>query len=223
MNFSARNTFKKLLGKGRAWLTPKGFTEDILNLFAYPIEVVKDRLIKLKLTHFPVTYTDENNIINGEELFKITDIAGKTLMERATTVEAQWTIFGGSQNYKQIELILQKKGLPVKVIEYIPQTYNLYGGRLIGNGFIQIPTGETDPITQTNKKHCFIIQSSEFWDENIFLTTVKTLVPIKPAQNGAFFIPRYLRKKEIHHVLTKSQMQGYKKKQYCDCRVQGGH
>ena len=61
MNFSARSTFKKLLGKGRAWLTPKGFTEDVLNLFAYPFEVVKDVLIKLKLTHFPVTYTNENN------------------------------------------------------------------------------------------------------------------------------------------------------------------
>lgn len=223
MNFAARSTFKKLLGKGRAWLTPKGFTEEILNLFAYPLEVVKDKLIKLTLTHFPVTYTDENNIKNGEELFKISDIAGKTLIERATTVEAQWSIFGGSQNYKQIELILQKKGLPVKVIENIPQNYNLYGGRLIGNGFVQTPDGETDPITETNHKHCFIIQSNDFWDDNIFLTTIKTLVPIKPAQNGAFFIPRYLRKKEIHHVLTKTQMQGYKKSQYCDCRTQGGY
>jgi hypothetical protein len=223
MNFSARSTFKKLLGKGRAWLTPKGFTEDVLNLFAYPFEVVKDVLIKLKLTHFPVTYTNENNILNGEELFKITDIEGKTLTERAATVEAQWSIFGGCQNYKQIELILQRKGLPVRVIENIPQGYNLYGGRLIGNGFIQTPDGEIDPINAGNLKHCFIIQSSDFWDENIFLTTVKTVAPIKPAQNGAYFIPRYLRKKEIHHVLTKSQMQGYRKKQYCDCRTQGGH
>lgn len=223
MNFAARATFKKLLGKGRAWLTPKGFTEDVYNLFAYPLEVIKDVLIKLKLTHFPVTYTNENNILNGEELFKITDIEGKTLTERAATVEAQWSIFGGCQNYKQLELILQRKGLPVNVIENIPQGYNLYGGRLIGNGFITTPDGETDPITDTNHKHCFIIQSNDFWDENIFLTTVKTVAPIKPAQNGAFFIPRYLRKKEIHHVLTKSQMQGYKKSQYCDCRTQGGH
>ena len=214
-------TLKKLLGRGRAWLTPRGFTSELFDLIASPFAELKTRFINFKYIHFPTYLVDENNIKNGEELFGIKDTAGKTLEERAANVEGQWSVFGGSQNYKQIELILQKKGFPVRVIENIPKNYNLYGSRTIGNGFLQTDEGTVDPIVITNGKHTFVIQADDFLSDEQIETMIETVVTTKPAQNGVYYIPRFLRKKEIHHVLTKSQMQTYKKSQYCDCRVQG--
>lgn len=212
-------TFKKLLGKGRAWLTPKGFTSDVLDLLASPLSELKTRIINLKFVHFPTTVVDENNIKNGEELFGLKDITGKSLEERAANVQGQWSIFGGSQNYKQIELILQKKGLPVRVIENIPDTYSKYGARNIGNGILELDVGKKDPIKITNGKHSFIIQSDEFLSEETISTIIETVVKVKPAQNGVYYLPRFLRKKEIHHILKKSQMETIKKSHYCDCRL----
>lgn len=214
-------TLKKLLGKGRAWLTPKGFTSDFLDLIAAPFAEIKNRIINLKFTHFPTRVIDLNNIQNGEELFSLEVDSNMSLEERAANVEGQWSIFAGGQNYKQIELILQKKGLPVRVIEHIPQNYNLYGSRTIGNGFIQTPEGRIDPIVLTNGKHTFIIQADDFLSETEIETMIDTVVKNKPAQNGIRFIPRFLRKKEIHQRMTKSQMQKYKKSQYCDVRTPG--
>ena len=141
--------------------------------------------------------------------------------ERAANVEGQWSIFAGGQNYKQIELILQKKGLPIRVIENIPQYYSLYGSRTIGNGFIQTKEGKIDPIVITNKKHTFVVQADDFLTDSQIETLIDTVVKNKPAQNGVFYIPRFLRKKEIHHKMTKSQMQQFKKSQYCDVRTPG--
>ena len=117
--------FKKLLGNGRAFLTPRGFTSDFLDLLISPLSELKAKLINLKLTHFPTRHLDENNVLNGEELFAIEETEGLTLPERAANVEGQWSIFGGSQSYKQLELILQKKGLPIRIIENIPKKYNI--------------------------------------------------------------------------------------------------
>lgn len=216
-------TLKKLLGKGRAWLTPKGFTSDFLDVIASPFAEIKNRIINLKLTHFPTMFVDLNNIQNGEELFTLEVDSNMNLEERAANVEGQWSIFAGGQNYKQIELILQKKGLPVRVIEHIPQNYNLHGARTIGNGFIISQDGKDDPIKISNGKHTFVIQSDSFYDESDFLKLVEAVAKNKPAHNSAYFIPRYLRKKEIHGVMTKREMQALRKKCYCDCRVQGEH
>lgn len=220
---SVTSTFKKLLGKGRAWLTPKGFTSEVLDLLISPFEELKARFISLKYVHFPSTLIDENNIKNGEELFTIKDTASKSLEERAANIEGQWNILAGSQNFKQIEQILQKKGFPVRVIENIPDSYNKYGARNIGNGFLKLNNGEYDPIVITNGKNSFIIQSYEFLSDESLLTMIETVVKCKPAQLGIYYIPRFLRKKEIHHVMTKSQMQTYKKSQYCDCRRKNGY
>lgn len=42
---------------------------------------------------------------------------------------------------------------------------------------------------------------------------------IKPAHLPITWLYRYLLKKEIHNVLTKTQMQTYKKQQFCNCKV----
>lgn len=211
-------TFNKLLGKGRAFLTPKGFTSDIFDLFVSPLVELKDRLISFKFIHFPTALIDKNNIENGEELFEIAEIEGKTLEERAAAVEASWTGFAGSQNYNQLEKILRKKGFAVRVIEHIPQNYNLIGKRLVGNGVVHTKDGKLDPIVIKNGKHTFIVQADEFMSKEQYESLIETLVKVKPAQNGAYIIPRFLRKKEIHHRMTKREMQTYKKNQYCDCR-----
>lgn len=217
MNKTLETAFKKLLGKGRAFRTPVGFMSDFLDLLVSPLVDVKERLLNIKFTHFPTVNVDENDIVNGEELFGIKDTAGKTLDERAANVESQWSSFAGCQTFKQIENILQKKGYNVRVIENIPPGYNTYGGRLIGNGFIQTNSGKSDPITIKNGKYSFIVQSDNYFDENEFQKIVEDIAKNKPAHNGAYFIPKYLRKKEIHHVLTKSQMQQIQKYKYCNC------
>lgn len=218
MNKILETAFKKLLGKGRAFRTPVGFMSDFLDLLVSPLVDVKERLLNIKFTHFPTVNVDENDIVNGEELFGIKDTTGKSLEERAANVESQWSSFAGCQTFKQIENILQKKGYNVRVIENIPPGYNTYGGRLIGNGFIQTNNGKSDPITIKNGKYSFIVQSDNYFDENEFQKIVEDIAKNKPAHNGAYFIPKYLRKKEIHHVLTKSQMQQIQKFKYCDCR-----
>ena len=217
MNKTLETAFKKLLGKGRAFRNPVGFMSDFLDLLVSPLVDVKERLLNIKFTHFPTVNVDENDIVNGEELFGIKDTAGKTLDERAANVESQWSSFAGCQTFKQIENILQKKGYNVRVIENIPPGYNTYGGRLIGNGFIQTNNGKSDPITIKNGKYSFIVQSDNYFDENEFQKIVEDIAKNKPAHNGAYFIPKYLRKKEIHHVLTKSQMQQIQKYKYCNC------
>ncbi len=217
MNKTLETAFKKLLGKGRAFRTPVGFMSDFLDLLVSPLVDVKERLLNIKFTHFPTVNVDENDIVNGEELFGIKDTTGKSLEERAANVESQWSSFAGCQTFKQIENILQKKGYNVRVIENIPPGYNTYGGRLIGNGFIQTNNGKSDPITIKNGKYSFIVQSDNYFDENEFQKIVEDIAKNKPAHNGAYFIPKYLRKKEIHHVLTKSQMQQIQKYKYCNC------
>lgn len=217
MNKTLETAFKKLLGKGRAFRTPVGFMSDFLDLLVSPLVDVKERLLNIKFTHFPTVNVDENDIVNGEELFGIKDTTGKSLEERAANVESQWSSFAGCQTFKQIENILQKKGYNVRVIENIPPGYNTYGGRLIGNGFIQTNSSKSDPITIKNGKYSFIVQSDNYFDENEFQKIVEDIAKNKPAHNGAYFIPKYLRKKEIHHVLTKSQMQQIQKYKYCNC------
>lgn len=196
MNKTLETAFKKLLGKGRAFRTPVGFMSDFLDLLVSPLVDVKERLLNIKFTHFPTVNVDENDIVNGEELFGIKDTAGKTLEERAANVESQWSSFAGCQTFKQIENILQKKGYNVRVIENIPPGYNTYGGRLIGNGFIQTNSGKSDPITIKNGKYSFIVQSDNYFDENEFQKIVEDIAKNKPAHNGAYFIPKYLRKKK---------------------------
>ena len=72
-------SFKKLLGNGRAWRTPVGFTSELLDVFISPLSELKDRFINLKYTHFPTFFQDKNNIVNDEELFGIKDNQNKSL------------------------------------------------------------------------------------------------------------------------------------------------
>lgn len=221
MKLNIELAFKKLLGKGRAWRAITIKTEEILDVFISPLSDVFKYFKNLKLTHFPTTYLNKNNIENDEELFGITEIEGKTLEERAANVEGQWTALSGSQTWQQLENILKRQGIEIKVIENIPKEYNMYGARYIGNGFLQIKTDKKDPVAITDYKNTFIIQATDFLSEESIKTLINTIVKAKPMHNIAAYIPRFLRKKEIHGVMTKTKMQQYQKRQYCDCRTPG--
>lgn len=171
-------TFKKLLGNGRAWRTPSGFTSELLDIMASPLEEIKNRLSSLKYVHFPTFLVDKNNIENGEELFKIQTTKNQTLEERAASVEAQWSLLNGSLNWKPLQDALKKAQLNVSVLENLPvkpvyaNTIALYGSyqyneklkktndfirygensnRKIGNGNLYIKNQKYDPCALNTK------------------------------------------------------------------------
>lgn len=208
-------SFKKLLGNGRAWKTPVGFTAELLEVLVSPLSELKERFVNLKYTHFPTFYEDINNIINDEELFGLKDTESKTTEERAGDIEAQWTIFSGYQNYKQLETILQRKGLPIRVIEDI-EVSERYGKKAIGNGQIDIEGVIYDPVVITDDENVFFVKATDFLSPGQLNSLIETVVKYRQAHLAIYYLPRFLRKREIHHVLTKNQMQTYKKNQYCD-------
>ena len=171
-------SFKKLLGNGRAWRTPVGFTSELLDVFISPLSELKDRFINLKYTHFPTFFQDKNNIVNDEELFGIKDNQNKSLDERASNVEAQWNLLNGSLNWKPLQDALNKASLNVKISENLPvkpvysNSVSLYGSysynqtvketndfirygedlnRKIGNGNIDIEGQKYDPCVLSSK------------------------------------------------------------------------
>lgn len=178
MNKTVEIAFKKLLGKGRAFITPIGFTSDFLALLVAPFDELKTKIINFKLTHFPTRLTDKNNIINGEELFGVTETDGQTLEERAINVETQWGLLNGSLNWKPLQDALKKLSINVSIVENIPPkaietgSLSLYGGfqynetlsktndfirygintsRIIGNGIIELAGRKYDPCNVQNK------------------------------------------------------------------------
>lgn len=210
--------FKKLLGNGRAWRTPTGFTAELLEVMASPLVDMKERFSALKFVHFPTTVLDENNVINGEELFEIKDIEGKSLEERAGDVESQWSIFSGFQNYEQLEKILQRKGLAVRVIEELPES-QLFAPVIIGNGSLRIENEFYDPVIVSDSENLFFVSATDFLSDEQVESLIETVVKCKQGHLTAYYLPRFLRKREIHNVLTRNQMQTYKKKQYCNVGV----
>lgn len=214
-NKNVEVSFKKLLGNGRAWKTPLGFTSELLEVLVSPLSELKERFINLKYTHFPTFFQDINNIVNDEELFGLKGVENKTLEERAGDVEAQWNIFSGYQNYSQIERILQQKGLPVNVIEDVPASER-YGKKAIGNGNINIKGVVYDPVVITDDENVFFVKASDFLTAAQVESLIETVVKYRQGHLAVYYLPRFLLKREIHHVLTKKQMQQYRKNQYCD-------
>ncbi len=219
-------SFKKLLGNGWAWRAPGQFMSDFWDVLVSPLAELKNRFISFKFVHFPTILIDKNNIENGEKLFGIIDSANKDLEQRAAEVESKWNSFAGCHTFWQIENYLKKRGFNVRVIENIPcgsgSVDMLHGARKIGNGFLLFENEHKDPIVITDGKHSFIVKFEDFFTKEQISDLIETLVRNKPAHNGVYIILHHLRKKEIHHVLTKRQMQSYRKSQYCDCKTKGG-
>ena len=204
MNNKIPKAFKKLLGSGRAWLCLDGFTSEFLDVLSEPLSDLKERLSNMKNAHFPTYYQDKNNIVNGEELFAIKNIEGKTLTERAANVEAQWKIFSGFQTYKQLELILQKKGLPVVVIEDLEE---YWGEKAIGNGNLQVENETYDPVVVSDDENVFFVRALDFLTDEQVETLIDTVVKNRQAHLAIYYLPRYLLIEDIHEVKTVEEME----------------
>lgn len=177
-NKSVEISFKKLLGNGRAWSCPVGFTAELLEVLVSPLSELKERFVNLKYSHFPSFHQDINNIVNDEELFGIKGLQDKTLEERASTVEAQWNLLSGSLNWKPLKEALNKASLNVEISENLPakpvysNSVSLYGSysynqtlketkdfirygedlnRKIGNGNIDVEGRKYDPCVLSSK------------------------------------------------------------------------
>jgi len=171
-------TFKKLLGNGRAFRTPKGFTDEFYDLFISPFVELKNKVLFLKYTHFPTKNILLDDIKNGEELFGLTDLENETLEQRAANVETQWGILNGSLNWKPLQDALNRLAINVKVVENVPPkavnigSLSLYGNyqynetleetndtvrygenasRIIGNGILELDGTKIDPCNVQNK------------------------------------------------------------------------
>lgn len=196
--------FKKLLGNGRAWRTPSGFTSEFLDILVSPIEEIKERLSVIKNAHFVSVLTDEDNIVNNEELFDITP--RNTLAERAEDIDLAWQMLSGNSNYKTLEDYLQRAGFELYIIENVDGTtpnlgrgfnyngvqydgeiddkhaqYGGHTGRVIGNGFLNIAGKVKDPAQFVNGKHAFYIEgffdpSDAEWDR-----IIEIVLRLKPA------------------------------------------
>ena len=195
--------FKKNLGKGRAWVTPKGFTSDFYDLLVSPFSELFIFFKNLKKVHFSTIELDEKNIINNEELFGITP--RETLEERAEDIDLAWKMLSGNSAFKTLEDYLQRAGFDVYISENSQETLNLgsgfnygsvqydgeidekhaqYGGhssKIIGNGFLNVAGKIKDPAQFVNGKHAFYIQgyfdpSEKEWDR-----IIEIVLKLKPA------------------------------------------
>ena len=196
--------FKKNLGKGRAWLTPKGFTSDFYELLVSPFSELFSYFKGLKKVHFSTVELDENNIINNEDLFGITP--RNTLEERAEDIDLAWKMLSGNSAFKTLEDYLQRAGFDVYISEntsdntpYLGTGFNYGGvqydgeiddkhaqygghlGRVIGNGFLNIAGTIKDPAQFVNGKHAFYIEgyfdpSDGEWDR-----IIEIVLRLKPA------------------------------------------
>ena len=209
--------FKKMLGNGRAWMCIDKFTSDFIDVLTSPISEVAQGILNLKFVHFPTMTLNENDIQNDEELFGIA--ASGSLKERAATVETQWRLFAGGQNYKQVEQLLQKRGLPVYVVENINNNFDLRQIDYIGNGNLSQKDTKSDPVKINDGKSMFFLCPDRFLEDEEIDTLISTLLSCKPAETAAYYYPPYLRKKEIHEILTKTQMQQIPKKHYCNVKT----
>ena len=117
-------TFKRLLGDGRAWrlVNPniKALVYALIKPF-YDIRKAGYRIVYAPfLSHNNYADKDEKltDVENYEDLFGIQPLSD-ILSERQANVEVQWALRGG-QGFGYIQQVLERAGILSKVIENIP-------------------------------------------------------------------------------------------------------
>jgi hypothetical protein len=218
--------FKKNLGKGRAWITPKGFTSDFYDLIVSPFAELFKYFKGLKKVHFSTVELDENNLINNEELFDITPRA--TLEERAEDIDLAWKMLSGNSAFQTLENYLQRAGFEVYIYEntddVVPNLgkgfnyggvqyggevddkkvqYGGHLGKVIGNRFLNIAGKIKDPAQFINGKHAFYIQgffdpSDKDWDR-----IIEIVLRLKPAH--AVAVCQIAERKEADNLYAETE------------------
>lgn len=119
------NSFKTLLGNGRAWrLKGQNITAFSKALF-FPFEQLRKAGYRLAFVPFLTqnVYADNENkridLENYEELFGLNVTNNKSITERQEQCEAQWSLVGG-QGWGYIENVLKSAGLNCRVRENLP-------------------------------------------------------------------------------------------------------
>lgn len=203
-------SFKRLLGNGRAWLLNAPGIQETIQAFLKPVYDLWNNGYRIALTPFP-TQNQYNNDLESdlsafEDQFGINN-PSTVKNERAGQIEAQWGMVGG-QGYQYIEKVLKSAGLPVKVIENLPvQNFNIagriqYGNigygetiegsivqygemtsyKLIGNGVLNITGTNYDPVIINNCKYAFIIKCISPLTAAQYEILVNIILQIKPLQ-----------------------------------------
>lgn len=129
------NTFKLLLGKGRAFNLQSPNIQNISKSILKPFEKLTRVFHRITLTTFPSenNYYSNNNekledIKNLEVQFNIDSnsidnnnksLNKATIEERAKNIEAQFGIVGG-QSWKYLQTSIQNIGIDARIVENIP-------------------------------------------------------------------------------------------------------
>ena len=185
-------TFKRLLGDGRAWRLVNPNIQAFVYAIIKPFEDIRRAGYRIVYAPFLTQnrYASEDELLtdveNYEDLFGIERVSN-ILSERLANAEAQWVLRGG-QGFGYIEQVMARAGIKIKIAENIPmkdlshdgmfqygytqygQTVNeekvQYGSssyKLICNGSIHYGENFDDPAKITR------------WDKVLIITVINPL------------------------------------------------
>lgn len=125
-------SFKTLLGNGRAWRLVNANISALVYALIKPFEDIRRSAYRIVYAPFLTsnTYATEDeqltDVENYEDLFGI-EVISDILKERQANAEVQWSLRGG-QGFGYIEQVMARAGLQVKVVENIPMKDLTYLG-----------------------------------------------------------------------------------------------
>ena len=125
-------SFKSLLGNGRAWRLVNYNIRALVQALMKPFEDIRRagyRIVYAPFLTSNLYATEEEQLAdveNYEKLFDI-EVISDILKERQANAEVQWSLRGG-QGFGYIEQVVARAGIQVKVVENIPMKDLTYLG-----------------------------------------------------------------------------------------------
>ncbi len=125
-------SFKSLLGNGRAWRLVNYNIRALVQALIKPFEDIRRAGYRIVYAPFLTSnlYATEDeqlaDVENYEKLFDI-EVISDILKERQANAEVQWSLRGG-QGFGYIEQVMARAGIQVKVVENIPMKDLTYLG-----------------------------------------------------------------------------------------------
>lgn len=207
-------TFKRLLGDGRAWRLVNPNIKALVHALIKPFKDIRRAGYRIVyapfLTQNRFASDDEKlaDVENYENLFGIQPISN-ILQERQSNAEVQWALRGG-QGFGYIEQVMERAGIKIKVIENIPmkdlsnlgayeygftqygQTvnddkvqYGASGYKLICNGALYYGENYKEPAVITKWDKVLIIDVINPLTYGQYKTFIDLLLRTKPMEMAA--------------------------------------
>lgn len=207
-------TFKRLLGDGRAWRLVNPNIKALVHALIKPFKDIRRAGYRIVyapfLTQNRFASDDEKlaDVENYENLFGIQPISN-ILQERQSNAEVQWALRGG-QGFGYIEQVMERAGIKVKVIENIPmkdlsnlgayeygftqfgQTvnddkvqYGASGYKLICNGALYYGENYKEPAVITKWNKVLVIDVINPLTYGQYKTFIDLLLRTKPMEMAA--------------------------------------